>query len=349
MSRVPLLRLTNAGLYCEHGGFHIDPWSPCAYAVITHAHADHAVKGSRRYLTAESGRLILQHRMGSHAAIETLPFGTPLVVNGVKVSLHPAGHILGSCQVRVEYRDEVWVVSGDYKVAPDATCAPFEPVKCHTFITESTFAHPFFHWESQSETFAEIHKWRKKNRYCGKACVVYAYSLGKAQRLVAGLDHELAPVFAHPWIESMNEIYRESGSSLPLTRPLTDLTIDNWPGAVILLPPAARWHAAIPNLGHYATAFASGWMTLPNGPADRRVESGFALSDHADHDELLKAIADTGAERILVTHGYITELVAELKSLGYDAEPHPTIRCKRPPRVPSTPAAPPSELSSKLE
>ncbi|MBC8117436.1 MAG: DNA ligase-associated DEXH box helicase, partial [Candidatus Saccharimonas sp.] len=152
MSRIPLLRLTNSGLYCEQGGFHVDPWSPSACAVVTHAHGDHAVKGSRKYLTAESGRLILQHRMGPRAEIEGLPFGQTLDLNGVKVSLHPAGHILGSSQVRVEYRDEVWVVSGDYKVAPDATCAAFEPVKCHTFITESTFAHPYYHWEPQAET-----------------------------------------------------------------------------------------------------------------------------------------------------------------------------------------------------
>ena len=334
MSRVPLLRLTNSGLYCEQGGFYVDPWSPSACAVITHAHADHAVKGSRRYLTAEPGRLILQHRMGPRAAIEGLAFGQSLDLNGVKVSLHPAGHILGSSQVRVEHRDEVWVVSGDYKVAPDATCAAFEPVKCHTFITESTFAHPYYHWEPQAETFAQIHEWWRENQSRGKACFLYAYSLGKAQRLVAGLDPSAGPVFAHPWIEEMNSLYRASGVALPDTRPLNEITAADWPRAMILLPPSARWEVSFPVHGHYSTAFASGWMVLPNGPAERRVEHGFALSDHADHDELLQAVAATGAERILVTHGYIDEFVTALKSRGYDATPHRTPRCQRPPRVP---------------
>ncbi len=334
MSRIPLLRLTNSGLYCEQGGFYVDPWSPAACAVITHAHGDHAVKGSRRYLTAEPGRLILQHRMGPRAAIEGLAFGQTLDLNGVTVSLHPAGHILGSSQVRVEHRDEVWVVSGDYKVAPDATCAAFEPVRCHTFITESTFAHPYYHWDPQAETFAQIHEWWRENQSRGKACFLYAYSLGKAQRLVAGLDPSAGPVFAHPWIEEMNSLYREAGVALPATRPLKEITAADWSGAMILLPPSARWEPAVPVHGHYSTAFASGWMVLPDGPAERHVEHGFALSDHADHDELLQAVAATGAERILVTHGYIDEFVAALKSHGYDAAPHRTPRCQRPPRVP---------------
>ena len=335
MSRVPLLRLTNSGLYCEQGGFHVDPWRPSACAVITHAHGDHAVKGSRKYLTAEPGRLILQHRMGPRAEIEGLAFGQSLDLNGVNVSLHPAGHILGSSQVRVEYRDEVWVVSGDYKVAPDATCAAFEPVKCHTFITESTFAHPYYHWEPQAETFAQIHEWWRENQSHGKACFLYAYSLGKAQRLVAGLDHSLGPVFSHQSIEEMNSLYRQSGVALPETRsPHTDMTREDWSRAMILLPPAVRWEVGFPVAGNYSTAFASGWMTLPDGPAKRHVHRGFALSDHADHDELLQAVAATGAERILVTHGYIDEFVAALKSRGYDAAPHRTPRCQSPPRVP---------------
>ncbi len=333
----PLLRLTNAGLYCERGGFYIDPWSPAAKAVITHAHGDHAVKGSRQYLTAEPGRLVLQHRMGAGAKIDGLAFGETVDLNGVKVSLHPAGHILGSSQVRVEHHDEVWVVSGDYKVAPDATCAAFEPVRCNTFITESTFAHPHYHWEPQADTFAQIHDWWRENQQHDKACFLYAYSLGKAQRLMAGLDHSIGPVFAHPWIEEINALYRQSGVPLPETRtPQSGVTRDEWSRALILLPPSVRWEVGFPIMGNYSTAFASGWMTLPDGPAQRRVHRGFALSDHADHDELLAAVAATGAQCILVTHGYIDEFVTELKSLGYDALAHRTPRCGKPPRVPET-------------
>lgn len=329
----PLLRLTHSGLYCQEGGFHIDPWSPVACAVVTHAHGDHAVKNSRRYLTAEPGRLILQHRMGPRALIQGLGFGEAIDLNGVRVSLHPAGHILGSAQVRVEHRGEVWVVSGDYKVAPDVTCAAFEPVKCHTFITESTFAHPHFHWEPQGATFALIHDWWREHRIQGRACFLYAYSLGKAQRLLAGLDQNLGEVFAHPTIEEMNSLYRASGVSLPEAASLKDLTSDRWAGAMVLLPPSARWQHSFTPHGHYSTAFASGWMALPGGPQQRRVERGFALSDHADYAEILGAISTTGAERVLVTHGYIDELVAKLKSDGYDAAASRTPRCKRPPSV----------------
>ena len=333
--RSPLLRLTNSGLYCEQGGFYIDPWSPAACAVVTHAHGDHAVKGSRRYLTAESGRLVLQHRMGPRAHIDGLAYGETREQNGVKLSLHPAGHILGSSQVRVESRDEVWVITGDYKVAPDATCAAFEPVQCHTFITESTFAHPVFHWAPQVETFAQIHEWWRENQQQDKACFLYAYSLGKAQRLVAGLDSTLGPIFSHTSIEEMNAIYRLSGVSLPETRtPDSGMTGADWSRALILLPPSVRWNVGFPIRGNFSTAFASGWMTLPEGPAQRRVHRGFALSDHADYGELLNAVAATNAERIFVTHGYIEEFVSQLRSRGYEALPHRTPRCQSPPRVP---------------
>ena len=336
MPREPLLRLTSAGLYCSRGGFHIDPWSPVACAVITHAHGDHAVKGSRTYLAAEPGRLILQHRMGPRAQIQSLPYGETLDLEGVRVSLHPAGHVLGSAQVRVEHHGEVWVVSGDYKVAPDVTCAAFEPVKCHTFITESTFGHPHYHWEPQSVTFAAIHDWWCDNQAHDRASVLYAYSLGKAQRLLAGLDPGIGPIHAHPAIEQMNELYRQSGIALPATRsPHGEMTPTEWSRSLILMPPASRWEQGLHFHGHYSTAFASGWMVLPDEAGKRGVERGFPLSDHADYSELLTAVAATEAQHILVTHGYIDEFVATLKSRGYDASAHKTLRCKRPPMVAS--------------
>jgi len=334
MSRESLLRLTTSGLFCQRGGFHIDPWSPAACAVVTHAHGDHAVKSSRQYLTAESGQQILQHRMGTRARIQGLPFRQSIEMNGVKVSLHPAGHILGSAQVRVEFQGEVWVVSGDYKVAPDSTCEAFEPVKCHTFITESTFGHPHYHWEPQSATFAAIHDWWRANQSLGRASLLYAYSLGKAQRLLAGLNPEIGPIYAHSTIEEMNALYRSSGVPLPQTLSTRSATlVSDWPTAMILMPPASRWEPGIPFHGNYSTAFASGWMVLPDEPGKRGVDRGFPLSDHADYDELLSAVAATEAQRVLVTHGYIDEFVATLKSRGYDAESHKTPRCKRPPAV----------------
>lgn len=334
MPREPLLRLTSAGLYCSRGGFHIDPWSPVARAVITHAHGDHAVKSSRSYLAAAPGRLILQHRMGPRARIQAVDYGERVDMDGVQVSLHPAGHILGSAQVRVEYRGEVWVVSGDYKVAPDSTCSAFEPVRCDTFITESTFGHVHYRWDPQAVTFQAIEDWWRTNQSQGRASLLYAYSLGKAQRLLAGLDAELGPIHAHQAVEQMNDLYRQSGIPLPATRdPIRDMAQAEWSRSLILMPPAARWEQGVPFHGHYATAFASGWMVLPAEPGKRGVEHGFPLSDHADYSELLSAVAATGASRVQVTHGYIDEFVATLKSRGYDATSLKTPRCHRPPAV----------------
>ena len=335
MLREPLFKISEAGLFCPRGAFYVDPWAPVATALITHAHGDHAVKGSRRYVTAESGQWVLWSRMGQHSKIEPIPFGESIDLNGVKVSLHPAGHILGSAQVRAEYQGEVWVVSGDYKVAPDATCAAFEPIRCHTFVTESTFAQPIFQWEPQEVTFSQIHDWWRANQAANQASFLFAYALGKAQRLLAGLDPSIGPIFAHRDIESVNELYRKSGVNLPAVRiPNDGMTGDEWGRSLILQTPSARWSQAFAHLGNFSTAFASGWMMLPNATHERRVHNGFALSDHADHRELLGAVAATGAERVLVTHGYIDEFVGELKSLGYDAVPMRTPRCRRPPKVP---------------
>lgn len=333
MNRSPLLRLTSAGLYCELGGFHIDPWSPVAKAVVTHAHADHFVTGCRSYLTARPGRRVLQQRL-PRAVIQPLNYGETLDCFGVKVSLHPAGHILGSSQVRVEHQGEVWVVSGDYKVAPDPTCTPFEPIRCHTFVTESTFGHPYFAWEPQEAVFQQIHDWWRDNQERGVASCLYAYSLGKAQRLIAGLNADQGPLYAHPKVEDVNAVYREMGVALPDTRnPLDGISPDDWRRAFLVLPPHERWQPKITSIGPFRSAFASGWMVLPDGPRQRRVETGFALSDHADHREILDAIAATGAETVLVTHGYIDVVVDILRARGLDAKPHRTARCHASPPI----------------
>lgn len=336
MSREPLFKMSEAGLFCPRGAFYVDPWAPVSTAVITHAHADHAVKGSRRYVTAEPGKWVLWSRMGQHARIESLKYGETVDLNGVQVSLHPAGHILGSAQVRAEYKGEVWVISGDYKVAPDATCATFEPIRCDTFVTESTFAQSIFQWQPQEVVFSQIHDWWQANQAEGQASFLFAYALGKAQRLLAGLDSSIGPIFVHRDIDNVNSHYRQSGVALSAARvPNEGMTTAEWNRSLILQPPSARWKQGFPHLGHYKNAFVSGWMTLPDALHERRVHSGFALSDHADHRELLGAIAATGAERVFVTHGYIDEFVTELRSLGYDAIAQRTPRCRRPPKVPS--------------
>jgi len=337
MAREPLIRLTEAGLYCPRGGFHIDPWNPVSTAVITHAHGDHAVRGSHRYVAAEAGRSILQLRMGPRARIQGLAFGEPLTVGSVRVSLHPAGHILGSAQVRVEDRGEVWVVSGDYKVAVDRTCDAFEPVHCDTFITESTFGHPRFQWEPQDATLDRIHQWWRANQQQGRASVFYAYSLGKAQRLLAGLDPATGPILVHPDLEPLNDLYRAEGVNLPETASMTSVSNRSaWERAAVLLPPAARWDRSLLFPGPFQTAFVSGWMVLPGETKRRGVHAGFALSDHGDFEELLTAVRATGAQRVAVTHGYIDEFVTSLKVRGFDATSLRTPRCKRPPALPQT-------------
>ncbi|MFO0919264.1 MAG: ligase-associated DNA damage response exonuclease [Planctomycetaceae bacterium] len=336
MRRLPLLRVTSAGLYCELGGFHIDPWHPVSRAVVTHAHADHFVVGCKSYLTAAPGRGILQRRLGPPAVIQAVPYGEPVDLAGIKVSLHPAGHMLGSAQVRVEHAGEVWVASGDYKVAPDPTCEPFEPVRCHTFITESTFAHPFFAWQPQEAVFEQIHAWWRQNQANGFSSLLYAYSLGKAQRLLAGLDAEQGPIFAHPAIEELNRHYRDAGVALEGIQPFSpDIPAVDWQRAIVVLPPTERWHPTLAKLASYRTAFASGWMALPDGPRQRRVQTGFPLSDHADHQEILATVRASGAERVFATHGYSEILVDILQSQGLAAAVLRTPRCHRPPAIPA--------------
>jgi putative mRNA 3-end processing factor len=324
MSQPELVVTTAAGLYCSLGDFYIDPWAPVSNAVITHAHADHARPGSERYLTAPEGRRVLQARLGPEAQIETLEYGQPLSINGVTLSLHPAGHILGSAQVRLEYRGDVWVVSGDYKVVADQTCVPFEPVRCRVFITESTFGLPIYHWAQQEVIFREINDWWRTNAGEGRASVVFAYALGKAQRLLAGLETGIGPVACHGAVHRMNEAYRRSGIDLPPAE-YVGAAQGDWSAALILAPPSARATPWLRRFGEFASAFASGWMQLRGARRRRTVERGFVLSDHADWDGLIGAIRATGAERVLVTHGTIAPMVRWLNEQGWEASPIATL------------------------
>jgi len=236
-----LLRITDRGLYCEAGDFYIDPWQPVERAVITHAHGDHARWGSRHYLASRESRLVLRTRLGADASIESLEYGETALLNGVRVSLHPAGHILGSAQVRVELGGEVWVASGDYKTDSDPTCSPFELVRCHTFITESTFGLPIYRWRPQHEVFAEIREWWSANAEAGRASIIYAYALGKAQRVLAGLiDAAIGPIYTHGAVERLTRDYREAGIALPLTRHASEMPRGHdFGGSLVIAPPSA--------------------------------------------------------------------------------------------------------------
>jgi len=308
-------------LYCEAGDFFIDPWRPVQRAVITHAHSDHAHWGCDLYLCSEESERVLRARVRPDATIETAPWNTQVDRKGVELSFYPAGHILGSAQIRVEHKGEVWVVSGDYKIEPDRTCRSFEPVRCHTFVTESTFGLPIYRWRPEAEVFDEINQWWRSNQEAGKASVVFAYALGKSQRLIAGLDPTIGPIFCHGAVQKLNEVYRESGVDLPETRYAGEVEKGfDWSQSLIVAPPSAQGGVYLRKFGATSTAFASGWMRIRGTRRRRSVDHGFVLSDHADWPGLLGAIDATGAERVQVTHGYRTALVRCLSERGLDAE-----------------------------
>ncbi len=318
--RVALLENTPGGLFCAAGNFYIDPWRPVDFAIITHAHSDHARPGSRNYLTVAPGVAPLRERIGADARIESVPFGARILVNGVTVSFHPAGHILGSAQIRLEHRGEVWVVSGDYKTEPDGISGRFEPVRCHTFITESTFALPIYRWSPQAEIFSEINDWWRGNQEKERTSVVFAYSLGKAQRVLAGLEGDIGPIFLHGAVRRFAEIYEHAGVKFPPFESAASESIKAARGRGLVIAPGSADNSPwLRKFGDVSTAFASGWMRV-RGPRRRRsLDRGFALSDHADWEGLLTSIEATGAERIWATHGYTAPLVRWLSEKGKDA------------------------------
>jgi putative mRNA 3-end processing factor len=322
MLRMDLIVPTDRGLYCEAGDFHIDPWRPVARAVITHAHADHARFGSDVYVCHPHTAPILRKRLGEAIVIETAHYGEVLTRNGVDVSLHPAGHVLGSAQVRVACGGEVWVASGDYKVEDDRVVAAFEPVRCAVFITESTFGLPIYRWRPQTELIGGVESWWRENAAAGRASVVYAYALGKAQRLLASLDPSIGPIVCHGAIEPINAIYREAGIAMPPTRLVHDVPDRReFARALIVAPPSAAGSAWLGRFGDYSDALASGWMQVRGNRRRRGLDRGFALSDHADWPGLLAAVEATGAERVLATHGFAGPISRYLRERGLDARP----------------------------
>ena len=310
------------GLYCPPGDFYIDPWRPVDRAVITHAHSDHARIGSRHYLAQTDSAGTLRARLGAGINLQTLAYGEAIDHHGVRVSLHPAGHVLGSAQVRLEHGGQVWVASGDYKTAPDGTCPAFEPVRCHTFITESTFGLPIYRWPTQASLCAEINGWWRANAEQGRASVLFCYAFGKAQRILHGVDAGIGPIVVHGAVEPLNQVYRAAGVALPHTLRVSDPQVDTalLQRALVLAPPSAQGTPWIKRFGLYADAFASGWMQVRGMRRRRGVDRGFVMSDHADWPGLLQAIDGTGAERVLVTHGSVAVLVRWLTEHGLDAQ-----------------------------
>ncbi|SEL15273.1 putative mRNA 3-end processing factor [Roseivivax marinus] len=319
-----VLTFTERGIYCPAGDFYIDPWRPVDRALITHGHADHAREGHARYLATEAAAPVMRYRLGE-IDLETIRYGETRRIGDATVSFHPAGHIPGSAQVRVEVGGEVWVVSGDYKTEKDGFCEDFEPVTCHSFITECTFGLPVFTWESQATVAEEINTWWAKNAAEGRTSMLGAYSLGKAQRLLALVDPSIGPVLTHGAVEGTNGVLRAQGYNLPdTTQVLPDTDAKSYKGALVLAPPSALGTPWARRFGPVSAAFASGWMRLRGVRRRRAGDRGFVLSDHADWDGLIGAIRETGAENVYCTHGYTDIFARWLKSEGWNAEVVPT-------------------------
>ena len=311
------------GLYCPPGDFYIDPWRPVERAVITHAHSDHARIGNTHYLAHTLSAGTLRQRLGADIALQTLDYGEAIEHHGVRLSLHPAGHVLGSAQVRLEYGGRVWVASGDYKTEADGTCAPFEPVRCDTFITESTFGLPIYRWPTQAALFEEINAWWRRNAAEGRTSVMLCYAFGKAQRVLSGVDASIGPIVVHGAVEPLNAVYRAAGVALPETHRVTDPAMDKaaLKRALVVAPPSAQGTPWMKRFGADASdAFASGWMQVRGRRRRRGVDRGFVMSDHADWPGLLSAIAGTGAQHVRVTHGSVPVLVRWLNEHGLDAQ-----------------------------
>src|SRR5215203_808097 len=316
---------TTDGLYCPSGGFHIDPWQAVERALITHAHGDHARPGSAAYLCTNETVPLLRRRFGPDAALESLQYGETRTIRDVRVTFHPAGHVLGSAQIRIEGEQGVWVAAGDYKRAADSTCSAFEPVRCDTFVTESTFGLPIYRWDPTDIVIAEILSWWAANREADKSSVIFCYTLGKAQRLLAELARVSdAPVFVHGMMLGMIDAYREAGVSLPEVQTVIERAKPRgekrtFAGELVLAPLSARGTPWMRRLGEVSDAFASGLMRVRGVRRQRGFDRGFVLSDHADWPALLQTIEGTGASRVLATHGYAEPLARYVSERGLES------------------------------
>ncbi|MFO7822909.1 MAG: ligase-associated DNA damage response exonuclease [Cyclobacterium sp.] len=316
-----MITLDNSGIFCPQAGIYIDPWKPVDKAIITHAHADHARWGMKHYLAQDQSKEILKYRLGAGIQLETLPYGKQISINGVKLSLHPAGHIPGSAQVRLEHQGQVAVISGDYKTEADGISSPFSPVPCHTFVSECTFGLPIYRWEPQDKIFAELNQWWESNSREDRCSVVFAYSLGKAQRILRHLEMDLGPVFAHGAIRNTNEALAADGIVLPEVQKVSrEIPNKNYRKALILAPPSAAGSSWMKQFAPFRTAICSGWMNIRGARRRRAADAGFVLSDHADWTGLNQTIAATGASKVYLTHGFNEVFARHLRENGWDAE-----------------------------
>ncbi|WP_299671157.1 ligase-associated DNA damage response exonuclease [uncultured Polaribacter sp.] len=314
-----LIKFTKKGIYCIPGNFYLDPWYPVDYAVISHGHADHSRPGNKHYLCHNDSKAIIKHRIGQDISIESLGYNEPKNINGVQVRFFPAGHVIGSAQIRLEYKGFVVVFSGDYKTQPDFISTPYEPVKCHEFITESTFGLPIYKWKEEKELQTELQNWVLQNQKNNRTSVFLGYSLGKAQRimkLIEGVDD----VYVHTAIHNLNTAISGSGIELPETTLLKyDFKKADLQNKIVIMPPGLLGSKLLKKIPNAATAICSGWMHIRGNRRWKGVDAGFAISDHADWDGLLAAVKATEAEKVYVTHGSQAVFSKYLNEIGIEA------------------------------
>ena len=315
---IPLLAFNDKGIYCQQADVYLDPWRPVKNAIITHGHSDHSRFGHENYITHHTNVPIIKHRLGD-INVTGKDWNETFTINGVKFSLHPAGHIIGSAQIRVEYKGEIWVFTGDYKTEDDGISVPYEPIKCHTFITECTFGLPAFKWLPQPEVMADINNWWAENKANGQTSVLFGYTLGKAQRLLKHLDPSIGQIFTHGAVENMTEVIRPLVDMPPTTRVTQQTKKEDLLGSIVLAPPSAHGTTWLRKMSPFVTGTASGWMAFRGARARRAIDRGFVLSDHCDWQGLLESIKATGAHKIISTHGYSDIFSRYLKEMGYDA------------------------------
>lgn len=319
----PLLAFNDKGIYCAVAKVYLDPWKPVDKAIISHGHADHSRWGHKQYITHHTNVPIIKHRLGD-IQVTGKEWNETFTINGVKFSLHPAGHIIGSSQIRVEYNGEVWVFTGDYKTEDDGVAVPYEVVKCHTFITECTFGLPAFTWTPQAEVMNNINEWWQQNREDGRTTILFGYSLGKAQRLLKHLDPSIGKIYTHGAIENMTEVVRPLIKMPETIRVTRETKKEELKGNLVLAPPSAHGSAWIRKMVPYVTGSASGWMAFRGARRRRAIDKGFVLSDHCDWEGLLSSIKATGCEKVICTHGYTDIFSRYLCELGYDARTEET-------------------------
>ncbi|NQD69303.1 ligase-associated DNA damage response exonuclease [Sphingobacterium shayense] len=319
-----LIEFRPEGIYCPVGGFYVDPWRPVDLALITHGHADHARAGMKKYLCHHYTVPILQSRIGADIRIQGIGYGESVLINSVKVSFHPAGHIIGSAQVRMEYKGKIVVVSGDYKLQEDGLSTPFEVVRCHEFVSESTFGLPIYQWNSVDQQNRELAEWVLLNQSYNRTSVFVGYSLGKAQRIMKAIEG-IAPIYVHYAIDKLNRAYEKVGIKLPEYQTIDfrgDIKHVN--NSIVIVPPSLIDSNILKKIPNMAFGICSGWMTVRGARRWRSADAGFAVSDHADWNDILQVVRQTQAEKIYVTHGQTTVFTKYLNEIGVFAQEVPT-------------------------